>query len=167
MDLNFVDLLNLLGCVLYLIMPSMILRWPPHCIPHKSSSFLIWIQAQGTGPPSCLPKLTPNLKPRSGALHQELFPVIKLTSISFSESPRPVSTYHRLVRGQLPNSGQVSPWREPQALILRVPPLPLTHSYLAGQFGRRKTAFPEPVCPLDVCILVCSLPKLSTKRDYG
>ena len=55
---------------------------------------------------------------------------LKPTSISFPESPRSVPTYHRLVRRQLPNSGQVSLWREPQALICRDPSAP--HSLLSG-----------------------------------
>lgn len=78
----------------------------------------------------------------------------------------------QLITGWLEGNSQIlakCPYGgEPQALIRRTPLPPLTHSCLAGQFGRRKTTFPEPVfAPLDIFILVCSLPKLSTKGNDG
>lgn len=46
---------------------------------------------------------------------------------------------------------------------------PFTHSWLAGKFGRRKTACPQPACPGDggYAFWFCSLPEIRTEKDLA
>lgn len=79
MDLNSEDLLKSQGLkrgVFYLIMPSIFISTGLLTVSHINHyPSPIYVQAQGPGLHPVPPKPTPTLRPRSGALHQELCPV--------------------------------------------------------------------------------------------
>lgn len=103
-------------------------------INHYSSP--ICVQAQGSGLTSCPPQNPPQLSgPGQGPCTKSSgqWPESTLT---FSESPRPVPISHRLVRGEPASPGQVSPWREPHSPTLWGPLCPFIHPCVSGKFGR-------------------------------
>lgn len=79
----------------------------------------------------------PRLRPRSGSCTRNSFQGLRPTLIS-SESPRPVTTYHRLVRGEPPSPGQVSPWREPSRSHSGAPSAPLLSPVWLANLGEGK-----------------------------
>lgn len=113
-------------------------------------------------------------EPTSGVLRQ-LLPVAGAHFRPPSEFPAPAPVQRRLVRGQPLSLRRVlakCPWREPPVTHTPAPRPPaapsLTPAWLV-KFERRKRACdlpraPHP-CPQDICILVCSLPEVSTGQD--
>lgn len=79
--------------------------------------------------------------------------LLRPTSTSLSESPRPVSTYHRLERGEPQVLAKCPHGVSPIHPTLRIPFCPFIHPCLAGKFGRRKRGCLEPVCPQDLGML--------------